>query len=247
MNFVRALIMLATTACTTTAARQRGHCEPPVGSRFLAGAVFDPGGLPLAGIPIAVELRSSNPSWLWRTYTNQQGEFRIDGLPPQMFNVHADDKTVKIDPKPADLRSVSPDDIVFIIDRPPTYSCDLGAQVRARVGIGAIDCGHAASSSDHNANDLCVDDGLRNDRSFYALYELAGIDSHIATGIAHAQHGDVILVEYDGDPKGGGGDRRPVIHTYRCEKASFLSSVGRERGVLPVECQKKISLGRTCP
>jgi hypothetical protein len=247
VNFVSALIVLATGACTSTVAGQRAICGQTAGSRFVAGAVFDAGGLPLGDVPIAVELRSSNPSWLWRTHTNQQGEFRIDGLPSQMFDVHVHDKTVKAASKPADLRNGSQDDIVFIIERPPPYLCDLRAQVRARIGIGAIDCGHAASSSDHSANDLCVGDGMRNDRSFYALYELVGIDSHIATGIAHTQHGEVILLEYDGDPKGGGSDRRPVIYAYRCETASLVPSVGREHGVLPVECQKKISLGRTCP
>jgi hypothetical protein len=125
--------------------------------------------------------------------------------------------------------------------------CSLETEVLARAGKGAIDCGHVAIGGDRNVSDECVVRALEGGSAFYARYERRGTDSHVALGVARSKSGALTLLQYDGDPGGGGGDRRPVIDASICAAPQLLPAIAdRPEGTPPFMCGEGRSLGRVC-
>jgi hypothetical protein len=62
----------------------------------------------------------------------------------------------------------------------------------------ATDCGHVALDQDSRAVDACVTTAFSSGQPFYARYDLQGIDSNVARGIASNADGEVMLLLWDG-------------------------------------------------
>ncbi len=79
----------------------------------------------------------------------------------------------------------------------------LDKAMRLRAGKGAIDCGRIRSDEDSDTTDKCVAKAHERKRPFIARYDLRGIDSIVADGIAGNAEGEIYLFRYDSDPSGG--------------------------------------------
>jgi hypothetical protein len=128
-------------------------------------------------------------------------------------------------------------------DSPP---CELGAQLAARAGGGAKDCGHALLDSDPAPVNTCVVDSFGNHASFVAQIDQRGIDSRVITGIARDTAGQLTFLSYDGDPSGGGG-ARPRIDAFVCVNPSIdMSSSPENSQTAPFVCESQKAIGVIC-
>ena len=72
--------------------------------------------------------------------------------------------------------------------------------------------------------DDCVVRSFGDAKPFHARYELRGIDSHVAVGVASWGGQEVTILSYDGDPGGGGGDAHPMISQLFCGRPIVFPS-----------------------
>ena len=79
----------------------------------------------------------------------------------------------------------------------------LDKAMRLRAGKDAIDCGSVRRDEDSDTTDECVANGHARKRPFVARYDLRGIDSVVAEGVAGNAAGEVYVFRYDSDPSGG--------------------------------------------
>ena len=125
--------------------------------------------------------------------------------------------------------------------------CNLEAELLARAGKGATDCGQVLVDGDRTATDECVTRAFEDGVAFHARYEARGIDSHVVLGIVRSASGTLTLLHYDGDPSGGGGDGQPVIDAAVCDDPRLPPTVSsRPEGTHPFTCGAERSVGRVC-
>jgi hypothetical protein len=79
----------------------------------------------------------------------------------------------------------------------------LDKAVRLRAGKDAIDCGRVRSGEDSDTTDKCVANAHEQKKPFVARYDLRGIDSIVADGVAGNAEGEIYVFRYDSDPSGG--------------------------------------------
>ena len=84
-------------------------------------------------------------------------------------------------------------------------ACDLDALLRRRAGAGAVDCGHVAVGAASSATDQCIADRGTAGTSFFARYDVQGIDSRVAFGVVRDPNGQTSVLLWDSDPSGGSG------------------------------------------
>lgn len=128
-------------------------------------------------------------------------------------------------------------------DPPP---CELEAQLKARAGSEAKDCGHALLGSDPTPVNTCVLDSFRNHRSFVAQIDQRGIDSRVITGIASDSAGHLTLLFYDGDPSGGGGARPRIDASICVNPSTDMSNSPENSQTAPFVCESQKSMDAIC-
>jgi len=92
---------------------------------------------------------------------------------------------------------------------------DYRARVISVAGPGADDCGEAAIGEGANQNE-CVAIAFANGFSSYAIYNLQGADSQVATAYAVNAQGNVFRLLFDSDPTGGGLENNGEISIFQC-------------------------------
>lgn len=137
--------------------------------------------------------------------------------------------------------------IVAVLTAGPSCSgkCNLEHEVKEMAGSGAADCGVVPLNAERGPTDFCVVQAFQNGKPFHARYERRGTDSHVAVGVARSSNGMVVILSYDGDPGGGGGDGRPVVKKSACEAPRVRPSPLTPRD-LPFECGSVRDLGYAC-
>ncbi len=84
---------------------------------------------------------------------------------------------------------------------PISYALTIA--MRGYAGIGSLDCGVVSVREAQAAANRCVDAAYQAKRAFTVRYNLPGIDSAIAEGLASNGQGEVRAYHYDSDPSGG--------------------------------------------
>src|SRR5436190_1201877 len=84
-------------------------------------------------------------------------------------------------------------------------TCNLEADLAARAGSGATDCGHARLDASTASVDDCVVRAFGNHAAFFAQYDRRGTDSQVVFGLVGDSSGRVTFLLWDGDPSGGSG------------------------------------------
>lgn len=127
-----------------------------------------------------------------------------------------------------------------------SHQCDLLAQLKARAGNGAVDCGYAVTGGDPSPVDTCVLDSFAAQSPFFARYDRRGTDSKVIFGMAWSGQGDATFLLRDGDPSGGSG-ADPVISGTTCVAPAVDSTPNRNSYTTPpLTCGSSNSLGYTC-
>ena len=121
--------------------------------------------------------------------------------------------------------------------------CDLRAELRARAGTGAIDCGHAVLGGGKPVDD-CVVGAFNSGGAFFALYDQWGIDSKVVSGVAGDKNGGVTFLLWQDAMAGSGG--HPVITGDTCIGPAVDTSQPKNPSTPPLTCATTSSLGRTC-
>jgi len=109
----------------------------------------------------------------------------------------------------------------------------LNKAMRLRAGKDAIDCGRTRSDDDSDTTDQCVAKAREEKRPFIARYDLQGIDSIVADGVAGNAEGEIYVFRYDSDPSGGSN----VGESIREKKCRGIRIVRSKRG-RQIRCDK---------
>lgn len=89
---------------------------------------------------------------------------------------------------------------------PPSLGEDAMEQgSRKLAGPNAIDCGRVPASQSPKAATDCALAAFKSQKPFRVRYNLRGIDSNVAAGLAMSPDQKLYAMEFDGDPMGGGG------------------------------------------
>jgi hypothetical protein len=125
--------------------------------------------------------------------------------------------------------------------------CELEDELRDVAGRGATNCGRVPVGADGAAVDGCVVTAFSDGRAFYARYDVQGIDSLVARGIAGDPKGQVTLFLWDSDPGGGNADDAAVVDAQDCVGPGVKPSSERDSfEVLPLDCSSTTNLRRVC-
>jgi hypothetical protein len=96
--------------------------------------------------------------------------------------------------------------------------------------------------------DDCAVSAFLASRPFFVIYDVMGSDSHLMRGLVKASSGPLWLINYDGNPSGGGGDLWPTIDQQVCESPVVSpTTVDRSAGEMPIACGSLGSPMRVCP
>ena len=100
-------------------------------------------------------------------------------------------------------------------------------------GADSINCGVVPIGGAPEAANRCIDAAYEAKQAFTVRYNLQGIDSLIAEGLASNRQGEVRAYNYDSDPSGGShaGER---VYERPCQTIKPVFDVqGKRRGCEP--------------
>lgn len=94
-----------------------------------------------------------------------------------------------------------------------------------------VDCGRTSPEENPNKATDCALTAFHEHKAFLVRFDLQGIDSAVAIGLAGTEEGVVTALFFDGDPSGGGGTSitRQVVSQRVCPTPTtlFKSPKGR--------------------
>lgn len=102
---------------------------------------------------------------------------------------------------------------------------DFVAEVDESVEEGAVNCGIVEVGEPEVTTNTCVADSFVNEKSFFAVYQLQGIDSAVGAAITGDGEGNVMKWRYDSNPSGGIPASSSLIESSICINASLTGSV----------------------
>ena len=112
-------------------------------------------------------------------------------------------------------------------DNPPSPLEDFRALLLTEAGPASTNCGTAAANAVTTTVDDCVASALTANTSFYAIYELNGIDSTVADGVSLDAAGVTRIWTYDSSTTGQ-LDNGPVgVSSTVCNQPVFSNGTGR--------------------
>ena len=121
-------------------------------------------------------------------------------------------------------------------------SCSPEAYALALAGASSIQCGTAQVRVGTEAVIKCLLDAQANGRPVRAKFLRQGIDSTIIDVFVRTQDGRSLVLHYDGDPTGGGGDGNPRLGQQRCARFERFDKYGPD-----VTCVDGVALPDLCP
>jgi hypothetical protein len=98
----------------------------------------------------------------------------------------------------------------------------LELQSKNLAGPEAVDCGRVPVGGDPRVATECALAAQRAGKPFRVRYDIRGIDSFIAVAIVRTPIGTVGTLQYDSDPRGGGGRAHEVVSPKRCPEPVHL-------------------------
>ena len=98
----------------------------------------------------------------------------------------------------------------------------LELQSKNLAGPEAVDCGRVPVGGDPRVATECALATQRAGKPFRVRYDIRGIDSFIAVAIVRTPIGTVGTLQYDSDPRGGGGRAHEVVSPKRCPEPVHL-------------------------
>jgi hypothetical protein len=98
----------------------------------------------------------------------------------------------------------------------------LELQSKNLAGPEAVDCGRVPVGGDPKVATECALAAQRAGKPFRVRYDIRGIDSFIAVAIVRTPIGTVGTLQYDSDPRGGGGRAHEVVSPKRCPEPVHL-------------------------
>lgn len=114
-----------------------------------------------------------------------------------------------------------------------TISDALATAMHGYAGADSINCGVVSVREEQEAANRCVDAAYQAKQSFIVRYNLPGIDSTVAEGLAGNRQGEIRAYAYDSDPSGGShaGAR---VNERQCKTIKPIhDDLGERRGCEP--------------
>ncbi len=102
---------------------------------------------------------------------------------------------------------------------------DFSTEVSESVEESADNCGVVKVGQSELEANTCVADAYVNDRAFYAVYELEGIDSSVGSAWSGSTSGEVFMWLFDSHPGGGLSDLPSSVEISECINAEFSGTV----------------------
>lgn len=123
----------------------------------------------------------------------------------------------------------------------PNPSCVPELYARTLAGPSAMSCGTAERRADTEAVIKCLLKAQTDGRAVRAKFVRAGIDSTVIDVFVRTDKGVSLVLHYDGDPSGGGGDANPRLGQQKCSRFERFNEFGPD-----VRCVDGVALPVLC-